>query len=208
MPRHRKAGASTGRSCRVSRCHFCVRRWSCRRAISSRRPASSGSIATRSASDCASSGFSPRRARTGTESRRAERARPPPLFGVDSHPVRPYARPMLLVVLATACAAVGTEPIPGQPAHHVEGGFRNTDPAFQTDWAAARPSDVPRVASDAAALRANVSAPTVTWIGHATVLVQLQGTNLLTDPHWGERASLLSWAGPKRLQPPGLAFED
>jgi N-acyl-phosphatidylethanolamine-hydrolysing phospholipase D len=75
-------------------------------------------------------------------------------------------------------------------------------------WAAARPSDVPRMANDGAALRANGSTPTVTWIGHATMLVQLQGTNLLTDPHWGQRASPLSWAGPKRLQPPGLAFED
>jgi N-acyl-phosphatidylethanolamine-hydrolysing phospholipase D len=135
--------------------------------------------------------------------------------------VRPYARPLLLVALATACAAVGTEPLPGQPAHHVEGGFRNTNPAFQRAsvaarfkfmwtraWAGARPSDVPRVTPDGAALRANLSAPTVTWVGHATMLVQLQGTNLLTDPHWGERASPLSWAGPKRLQPPGLAFED
>ena len=135
--------------------------------------------------------------------------------------MRPYARPLLLVVLVTACAAVGSEPLPGQPAHHVEGGFRNTDPAVQRAsggdrfkfmwsraWAAARPSDVPRMANDGAALRANGSSPTVTWIGHATMLVQLQGTNLLTDPHWGERASPLSWAGPKRLQPPGLAFED
>jgi N-acyl-phosphatidylethanolamine-hydrolysing phospholipase D len=32
--------------------------------------------------------------------------------------------------------------------------------------------------------------------------------NLLTDPHWSRRASPLSWAGPKRLQEPGLAFED
>jgi N-acyl-phosphatidylethanolamine-hydrolysing phospholipase D len=116
---------------------------------------------------------------------------------------------------------VGSEPLPGQPGHHVEGGFRNTDPAVQRAsggarfkfmwsraWAAARPSDVPRMANDGAALRANATSPTVTWIGHATVLVQLQGSNLLTDPHWGDRASPLSWAGPKRLQPPGMAFED
>jgi N-acyl-phosphatidylethanolamine-hydrolysing phospholipase D len=73
--------------------------------------------------------------------------------------------------------------------------------------ASERSSDVPREANDGAALRANGTDPTVTWIGHATVLIQLQGTNLLTDPHWGERASPVSWAGPKRLQPPGLAFE-
>jgi N-acyl-phosphatidylethanolamine-hydrolysing phospholipase D len=135
--------------------------------------------------------------------------------------VRLLARPILLVVLTGACAAVGSEPIPGEPSHHVEGGFRNTDPAVQRAsgterfkfmwgraWAPARSIEVPREANDGAVLRANVADPTVTWIGHATLLVQIQGNNLLTDPHWGERASPVSWAGPKRLQPPGLAFED
>ena len=131
------------------------------------------------------------------------------------------ARPLLVAVLFTACAAVGTERIPTEPPHHVEGGFRNLDPGVQRAsgftrfkfmwsraWAPARTSDVAHVTNDGAALRANGTDPTVTWIGHATVLVQLEGTNLLTDPHWSERASPLSWAGPKRLQPPGMAFED
>jgi len=37
----------------------------------------------------------------------------------------------------------------------------------------------------------------VTYIGHATVLLQTQGLNILTDPIWSERASPLSFAGPK-----------
>jgi N-acyl-phosphatidylethanolamine-hydrolysing phospholipase D len=49
--------------------------------------------------------------------------------------------------------------------------------------------------------------PTITWVGHSTLLVQLEGVTLLTDPQWSERASPLSWAGPRRLSPPGLAFE-
>ena len=44
--------------------------------------------------------------------------------------------------------------------------------------------------------------------GHATVLVQIEGVNILTDPQWSERASPVSWGGPRRLSPPGLAFED
>ncbi|MCK5770646.1 MBL fold metallo-hydrolase [Algiphilus sp.] len=48
----------------------------------------------------------------------------------------------------------------------------------------------------------------MTVIGHATVLVQADGVNLLTDPIWSDRASPLSWAGPHRYRPPGLAFED
>jgi L-ascorbate metabolism protein UlaG (beta-lactamase superfamily) len=48
----------------------------------------------------------------------------------------------------------------------------------------------------------------VTWIGHATVLVQTQGLNILTDPIWSERASPFSFVGPKRVRAPGVRFED
>jgi L-ascorbate metabolism protein UlaG (beta-lactamase superfamily) len=48
----------------------------------------------------------------------------------------------------------------------------------------------------------------VTWIGHATVLVQTQGVNILTDPIWSERASPFSFVGPKRVRAPGVRFED
>ncbi|HYD36098.1 MAG TPA: MBL fold metallo-hydrolase [Allosphingosinicella sp.] len=48
----------------------------------------------------------------------------------------------------------------------------------------------------------------VTWIGHATVLVQTGGLNLLTDPIWSERASPFSFIGPKRVRSPGVRFED
>lgn len=47
----------------------------------------------------------------------------------------------------------------------------------------------------------------VTWIGHSTVLVQVQGLNILTDPIWSERASPLSFAGPRRVRAPGVRFE-
>ena len=48
----------------------------------------------------------------------------------------------------------------------------------------------------------------VTWIGHATVLVQTQGVNILTDPIWSDRASPFSFLGPKRVRAPGVRFED
>ncbi|HZD39782.1 MAG TPA: MBL fold metallo-hydrolase, partial [Terriglobales bacterium] len=62
--------------------------------------------------------------------------------------------------------------------------------------------------NDGAALRAGIVNPSVTWIGHATLLIQLDGLNILTDPQWSKHASPLSWAGPRRFCPPGLAFED
>jgi L-ascorbate metabolism protein UlaG (beta-lactamase superfamily) len=41
----------------------------------------------------------------------------------------------------------------------------------------------------------------VTWLGHSTMLLELDGARILTDPVWGERASPLSFAGPKRFHP-------
>ncbi|MBI4871795.1 MAG: MBL fold metallo-hydrolase [Candidatus Riflebacteria bacterium] len=47
----------------------------------------------------------------------------------------------------------------------------------------------------------------VTWIGHSTMLVRLDGLTLLTDPIWSERCSPLTFAGPRRHHPPGVAFQ-
>ena len=48
----------------------------------------------------------------------------------------------------------------------------------------------------------------VTFVNHATTLVQMSGFNVLTDPVWSERVSPVSFAGPKRVRPPGIRFED
>jgi len=48
----------------------------------------------------------------------------------------------------------------------------------------------------------------ITWIGHSTFLIQYQGINLLTDPILSQRASPISFAGPKRLVPLPLKFKD
>jgi L-ascorbate metabolism protein UlaG (beta-lactamase superfamily) len=47
----------------------------------------------------------------------------------------------------------------------------------------------------------------ITPIGHATVLIQFTGLNVLTDPMYSQRASPVSWAGPERARDPGVAFE-
>ncbi len=46
----------------------------------------------------------------------------------------------------------------------------------------------------------------VTFVGHATFLLQFAGLNILTDPIWSDRCSPVSWAGPKRVRAPGLDF--
>ena len=45
-----------------------------------------------------------------------------------------------------------------------------------------------------------------TWLGHSTVLIEIDGCRVLTDPVWGLRASPSQWAGPKRFQPVPIAI--
>lgn len=47
----------------------------------------------------------------------------------------------------------------------------------------------------------------VTMVGHASLLIQVAGLNIVTDPVWSPRASPFSFAGPKRVNAPGIAFE-
>ncbi len=48
----------------------------------------------------------------------------------------------------------------------------------------------------------------VTMVGHASLLIQAAGRNILTDPLWSQRASPFRFIGPKRVTTPGIAFED
>ena len=48
----------------------------------------------------------------------------------------------------------------------------------------------------------------VTFVGHATFLIQAAATNLLIDPVYSERASPVSFAGPRRVRAPGVRFDD
>lgn len=133
-----------------------------------------------------------------------------------------------LILAVTSLLAVGVVALQADPAttarpgHHLLRGFRNLDGSYRytvlertqrmfrrtiEGWPerGATPRVLP---NDGAALRANGTSPTLTWIGHATLLVQIGGLNVLTDPIWGERASPVSFAGPRRLVPPGMRFED
>lgn len=113
------------------------------------------------------------------------------------------------------------------PAHHrPNGGFRNPWGNGQLHGFGAfikwrlfdratvplRPDPDPSVFSRAAPAfarpRAAAERVTVTWVGHATFLLQAGGLNILTDPMWSERAGPVQFAGPRRVVPPGIAFED
>lgn len=103
------------------------------------------------------------------------------------------------------------------PAHHLpDGTFRNnyikpiSKPAGAlAKWRRESPGHPPLSfplfgKRDAALLRDYQYA--ATWIGHATVFLQLDGVNILTDPHFSNRASPVSFLGPKRTTPPGFSL--
>jgi len=64
------------------------------------------------------------------------------------------------------------------------------------------------VRPDVAFLASNRTVDTLTWLGHASFLLQQGGLNILIDPHLTERASPLAFAGPRRVVPPALDFAD
>lgn len=48
----------------------------------------------------------------------------------------------------------------------------------------------------------------LTWLGHSTVFIEMDGYTILTDPVFGERASPLTWVGPKRFHPVPITIEE
>jgi L-ascorbate metabolism protein UlaG (beta-lactamase superfamily) len=48
----------------------------------------------------------------------------------------------------------------------------------------------------------------ITWLGHSTSLVEIDGNRLLLDPVWSDRASPVSWSGPKRFHRPPLPLSE
>jgi N-acyl-phosphatidylethanolamine-hydrolysing phospholipase D len=114
-------------------------------------------------------------------------------------------------------------------SHHTAQGFRNNYVDSVTKslaevlrWQFQRLRDrlpppptlaIPQVAADLEFIRRNARAggemmPAVSWIGHATMLVQASGLTVLTDPIFSRRASPVQFVGPARAQRPGIALED
>ena len=134
---------------------------------------------------------------------------------------------LALAMLMASCQAVNPHFDATKP-HHRPGGFQNNYIGFETKglgdflrwrWNAVSTGlppppqrATPVTAPDLAFLQRNAVAgdamqPAITWIGHATMLAQFAGLNLVTDPVFSERASPLSFIGPRRAQPPGLRLD-
>ena len=144
----------------------------------------------------------------------------------------PAARLAPTLLIASALLAPPTtvnaeDPMP--KPHHRPNGFQNNYLAFEPKgldellkWKLdANRNDLPKpprtptptTQPDTAFIQANATAgatmqPAITWIGHATMLAQMGGLNLLTDPVFSARVSPLSFVGPKRHVAPGLALAE
>lgn len=111
------------------------------------------------------------------------------------------------------------------PAHHVEDGtFRNAPGSPERDYSFGtmvsflwdrlfdnqvhEPGPEIQIASaDASQALSVASNPSITWLGHASFLIRLNGKTVLTDPYLGEVAGPAGF-GPKRFAPPPMAAED
>ena len=132
----------------------------------------------------------------------------------------------LLAALRETPAALGASPVAiraaasGSP--NFSGGvFHNLEPssAFTLEveenrlilfeMFAGRSRSLPKADSPLADPRPNSTAGplAVTWLGHATALVEIDGFRLLTDPVWSERCSPSQTIGPRRLHPPPVPLE-
>jgi L-ascorbate metabolism protein UlaG (beta-lactamase superfamily) len=118
-----------------------------------------------------------------------------------------------------APAPVKTTDILGPAPRDERGRFRNlVHHAPHSSWLALRwfatrrpepwPKLVPGPIGPKPVARVGGKTIRATLIGHATVLLQVAGLNILTDPVWSARASPLSWIGPRRVRPPAIAFDD
>ena len=72
-------------------------------------------------------------------------------------------------------------------------------------WPKSYPSPFPQ---DRPPARVEGEGARISYVGHVTFLIQTRGRSLLIDPIWSERASPVSFAGPKRVNAPGVAFDD
>lgn len=68
------------------------------------------------------------------------------------------------------------------------------------EWVPSHHADTPPERVDGGKVR-------LSFVGHASWLIQAGGLNILVDPVWSSRVSPVAWAGPKRHNDPGIAFE-
>lgn len=98
--------------------------------------------------------------------------------------------------------SVPTQMVAGADALGVAGEYLRTSARSRRP-----PGAIPSDRVDLPALSRSADAPRVTWLGHSTTLLEVDGARFLTDPVWGRRASPLTFAGPLRFHEPLLPLD-
>ena len=125
---------------------------------------------------------------------------------------------MLTASLLSGCSLMGDKPYP--VSDHSDGSrFYNRDGSdqglndisqflWQSLWNESPwPESLPNPEASTLTDRVN-DGIRATYINHATILIQVDGLNILTDPIWSQRASPVTFAGPKRIRAPGIELSD
>ena len=130
----------------------------------------------------------------------------------------------LTALIVDGCTAFGHRPTGARRERMLrspqwkDGHFENPQPLWNNTWGAmtsmfhaspyASPVEaVPTETIDPARFAPPpASGLRVTWLGHATTLVEIDGHRVLTDPVWSERASPYNWVGPRRWYTPRIAL--
>jgi len=133
-----------------------------------------------------------------------------------------------LGMLAGIAAAIGApaawmtrmKTYDGPPSDHFDGTYffdkDGSPPKRLTDvlqWQFSRkpdkwPERVPSPYSDTPPAQVDGKKVRFSFVGHASWFIQTAGLNILVDPVWSERASPFAFAGPKRVNDPGIVFEN
>ena len=113
----------------------------------------------------------------------------------------------LVAGAAVGCVSSGAERFLNNYPHPEKTGFWKWKWEQWRDGLPRRPEEGYRFETVKSDLSASQN-PSITWVGHATVLVRVGGLNILTDPQFSERASPFSFAGPKRVVPPVPALRE
>jgi N-acyl-phosphatidylethanolamine-hydrolysing phospholipase D len=109
-------------------------------------------------------------------------------------------------------AASGSESTPGPPPTRARraascAGSGSGARAAGSSATRPHPDQLPRAEPRIVYPHAAADELRVTWVGHASFLLQVGGLNILTDPHWSRRASPVQFAGPARFTPPGVEWD-
>ncbi len=133
---------------------------------------------------------------------------------------------ILLVLFLLSCSSASSPEIwtEGTPKHHIKDGFRNYPEVpkpqsatigfyFRRFWGSFVFPDVPTdhylTENEAINQYAGFNGlDSITWIGHATFLIRMNGKTILTDPFITKYASPVKYFGPERFVQPGISLEN